>query len=247
MTEVTGRKAGLKFLSRWRHFGGSKSDRNLRRRPHMTMKIAGGLCEDGIVVGNLYDKYGSRHLFLRLLMKGFDTALSDLVAKASPRSIHDVGCGEGIWVIRWNEEGRAARGSDFSSRVTEIARENAMGCGLPPSLFEQRSIYDLGAAHDKADLIVCSEVLEHLQHPQAALQALRRATGRHLIISVPHEPLWRALNLARGKYMARFGNTPGHIQHWSKTAIVELVSQSFDIVEVKSPLPWTMLLCKRRD
>ena len=89
MTEVTGRKAGLKFLSRWRHFGGSKSDRNLRRRPHMTMKIAGGLCEGGIVVGNLYDKYGSRHLFLRLLMKGFDTALSDLVAKASPRSIHD--------------------------------------------------------------------------------------------------------------------------------------------------------------
>ncbi len=80
MTEVTGREAGLKFLSRSRHFGGSKSDRNLRRRPHMTMKIAGGLREDGIVVGNLYDKYGSRHLFLRLLMKGFDTALSDTVA-----------------------------------------------------------------------------------------------------------------------------------------------------------------------
>jgi 2-polyprenyl-3-methyl-5-hydroxy-6-metoxy-1,4-benzoquinol methylase len=212
----------------------------------MTIKIAGGIQERGIVVGNFYDKYGSRNPVLKSVMKGFGTALSDLVAKVSPRSIHDVGCGEGIWVIRWNENGIAARGSEFSSRVIEIARENAITRGLSPSLFEQRSIYDLDAVRDSADLLVCCEVLEHLEHPQAALQALQRAIGRHLIISVPREPLWRALNLARGKYIARFGNTPGHIQHWSKAGIVELVSQFFDVIEVRSPLPWTMLLCKRR-
>jgi hypothetical protein len=76
----------------------------------MTIKIAGGIQERGIVVGNFYDKYGSRNPVLKSVMKGFGTALSDLVAKVSPRSIHDVGCGEGIWVIRWNENGIAARG-----------------------------------------------------------------------------------------------------------------------------------------
>ena len=138
------------------------------------------------------------------------------------------------------------RGCDFSTHVIELARENAIGRGLSPLLFETRNIYDLEAARDSADLVVCCEVLEHLEDPVAGLEALQRVVGRHLIVSVPKEPLWCALNLARGKYIAHLGNTPGHIQQWSKGGFVKLVSQYFDVIEVHSPLPWTMLLCKPR-
>ncbi|MGD1158076.1 MAG: class I SAM-dependent methyltransferase [Terriglobia bacterium] len=210
------------------------------------MKISGGAKENGIVVGNAYDKYGSRNPIVKWMMKGFESALSDLVAKASPQSIHEIGCGEGYWVLRWIEQGVAARGCDFSTHVIELARENAIGCGLSPPLFGPRSIYDLDARRDSADLVVCSEVLEHLEHPDAGLQALQRVVGRHLIVTVPQEPLWCALNLARGKYITHLGNTPGHIQHWSKNGFIGLVSKYFDVVEVRSPLPWTMLLCSPR-
>ncbi|WP_413437600.1 class I SAM-dependent methyltransferase [Sulfuriferula sp. GW1] len=210
----------------------------------MNMKISGGAKEKGIVVGNAYDKYGSRNLIVKWMMGGFESALSDLVAKASPIAIHEIGCGEGYWVLRWNKQGMAARGCDFSMHVIELARENAVGQGLPPSLFEAHSIYDLVASRDSADLVVCCEVLEHLEHPEAGLQALQRVVGRHLIVSVPREPLWRALNLARGKYIADWGNTPGHVQHWSKGGFIRLVSKYFEVVEVKGPLPWTMLLCR---
>ncbi|MOA56543.1 hypothetical protein D3C78_1805420 [compost metagenome] len=88
--------------------------------------------------------------------------------------------------------------------------------------------------------------MEHLEHPEQGLQALQRIVGRHLILSVPREPIWCALNLARGKYIGDFGNTPGHIQHWSQKGFISLVSRYFDVLEVKSPLPWTMLLCKPR-
>ena len=212
----------------------------------MSIKISGGVKENGIVVGNAYDKYGSRNPIVKWMMKGFESALSDLVVKASPHAIHEVGCGEGYWVLRWNEQGMAARGCDFSTQVIELARENAVGRGLSPSLFEPRSIYDLDASRDSADLVVCCEVLEHLEHPDAGLQALQRVVDRHLIISVPKEPLWCALNLARGNYIGHWGNTPGHIQHWSKGGFIKLVSKYFDVIEVKSPLPWTMLLCKPR-
>jgi hypothetical protein len=40
-----------------------------------------------------------------------------------------------------------------------------------------------------------------MEHPEAGVQALQRVVGRHLIVSVPKEPLWCALNLARGKYI----------------------------------------------
>ena len=94
--------------------------------------------------------------------------------------------------------------------------------------------------------MVCCEVLEHLEDPEAGLQALQRVARNHLIISVPREPLWCALNMARGKYLTQWGNTPGHIQHWSKEKFIALVSNYFEVIESKSPLPWTMLLCRPR-
>jgi 2-polyprenyl-3-methyl-5-hydroxy-6-metoxy-1,4-benzoquinol methylase len=214
--------------------------------PLTNLRVSGGIKEDGVFVGNTYDKYGSRSLIVKWIMGGFESALSELVAKASPTAIHEIGCGEGYWVLRWNEEGIAARGCDFSTYVINLARDNAAVRGLPTSFFETRSIYDLDPGRDGADLVVCCEVLEHLEHPEAGLQALQRTVRRHLIISVPREPLWCVLNLARGEYLGDWGNTPGHLQHWSKGSFVRLVSKYFEVVEAKSPLPWTMLLCRPR-
>lgn len=177
-------------------------------------------------------------------MQNFESSLIDLVAKAAPQTIYEIGCGEGYWVLRWQKLGFEAKGCDFSSKVIEIARENAKNQKLPVSLFKTRSIYDLAQDIDSADLIVCCEVLEHLERPEEGLRALQRVVGQYLILSVPREPIWRVLNLVRGKYITDFGNTPGHIQHWSKRGFLSLVSKYFEVVEVKSPFPWTMVLCR---
>src|SRR3546814_863681 len=180
------------------------------------MKVSGGLKEDGIIVGNAYDKYNSGNPIVRWMMQGFAQDLSNLVNLASPTTIHEVGCGEGYWTLKWTQEGMAARGSDFSSQVIELAKQNAESRKLSPELFQVGSIYNLHPARDSADLIVCCEVLEHLEHPEAGLQALQGIVEKYLIISVPREPIWCALNIMRGKYLRSFGNTPGHIQHWSQ-------------------------------
>lgn len=177
------------------------------------------------------------------MMSGFENSLSELVNKAAPSSIHEIGCGEGYWVVRWNELGFVARGCDFSKKIIQIAQDNAESKGLSRSLFRSRSIYDLDQEQDGADLVVCCEVLEHLEDPEEGLAALRGLASRHVILSVPREPLWRVLNMSRGKYITDFGNTPGHIQHWNSTRFIKLVSRYFNVVEVRNPLPWTMLLC----
>ena len=208
------------------------------------MKIAGGMQEDGIVVGNAYDKYGAKNPVVRWIMAGFSNALSELVAKVEPSTIHEIGCGEGYWVFDWNAQGIKARGSDFSEKVIALARENARERGLSSDAFTSRSIYDVEAGRDSADLIVCCEVLEHLEDPQAGLAALQRIATEYVIVSVPREPIWCALNMVRGKYLRNLGNTPGHIQHWSTDKFIDFVSQYFEIVEIRKPLPWTMLLCR---
>ena len=209
------------------------------------MKISGGIKEDGIVVGNAYDKYASSNPIVRLLMRSFNESLSELIAKAAPKTIHEIGCGEGYWVMKWNRQGIDARGSDFSSQVIKLAIDNAAeDNGYSSDVYKQCSIYDLQADIDSADLIVCCEVLEHLERPEDGLKVLQRVAKKHVIVSVPREPIWRILNIMRGKYISKAGNTPGHIQHWSRSDFVNLVSQYFDIIEIKIPLPWTILYCR---
>ena len=208
------------------------------------MKISHGMQENGVITGNVFDKYGSRNPLVRELMRGFNNGLADLVSQAAPASVHDLGCGEGYRVLEWAQQGLSARGSDFSEKVIAMARDNAVSAQLDPSMFSVRNIYDIAPDTDSADLIVCSEVLEHLTDPLAGLAAIQRVASRHVVLTVPREPIWCAMNMARGAYLRHWGNTPGHLQHWSTRQFTELAKRYFEVIAVKTPLPWTMLLCR---
>lgn len=208
-------------------------------------KIAGGLTENDIVAGNVFNKYDTKNYVIRKLMQGFSSSLSILVNKVNPTKIYEIGCGEGYWVLHWNKLGFTAYGCDVSHQVIEIAQANARAYQLPSQLFNVRDLYDCDRTIS-ADLIVCCEVLEHLADPKKALRRLQDIVTRYLILSVPREPIWRLLNMLRGKYCSAFGNTPGHLHHWSKRGFVSQISAYFDILEMKTPFPWTMLLCQRK-
>ena len=210
------------------------------------MKISGGLSEKGVVVGNTFDKYHSGNPIVRKIMQGFEAALLKMVEDANPSSIHEVGCGEGYWVLRWHDQGLDVRGSDFSGTIIDLAKSNASERNLTADIFKRQSIYDLQSGQDSADLVVCCEVLEHLEQPREALRVLQKITRKNAIFSVPREPIWSVLNMARGKYWSSFGNTPGHIQRWSQREFVMLVSKYFYVERVSAPFPWTMLLCRAK-
>jgi len=208
------------------------------------IRLSHGDTEDGVVTGNAYDKYGSNNLVVKRIMAGFEQSLQELIQIANPANIHEVGCGEGYWVVRWALEGRQVRGTDFSESVIAIAKENAVENNVLESLFTARSIYELSKNSDSADLVICCEVLEHLEKPATALSVLSEIAERYVILSVPQEPLWRVLNVLRGRYVKQLGNTPGHLNHWSRRDFVKLVSKWFDIVELRKPFPWSMVLCR---
>jgi len=113
--------------------------------------------------------------------------------------------------------------------------------------FTRESIYELPRPAASVDTVVCLEVLEHLGDPEAGLRELARVTQRHVILSVPREPLWRLLNMARGAYLRDWGNTPGHLSHWSRKGFLRWASTVFDVVAVRCPIPWTIVLAKKRD
>ena len=81
--------------------------------------------------------------------------------------------------------------------------------------------------------------------PELALAELARVARRDVVVSVPREPIWRAANLARGKYLTDLGNTPGHINHWGTKAFAELVGRRFHVRSVQTPFPWTMVAAEQ--
>ena len=197
------------------------------------------------VAGNYYDKYGSQNPIVRHLMAGFLAAFDRLVAQTKVTHAHEIGCGEGKLAVHMCGLGLQVRACDISTEIVEQARATALQAGKKVQ-FSPKSVYDLRPPGDSAELVVCCEVLEHIADPAAALEIFASIADPYLIVSVPREPLWRILNMFRLKYMRQAGNTPGHVQHWSKPAFISLLKQRFDVLAVETPLPWTMALCRAR-
>ena len=198
---------------------------------------------EGTVTGNTYDKYGSTNPVVKRLMAGFERTLDELFAQAAPRSVLDVGCGEGVLTHKWAHglEGRIV-GIDLEDPAiqAEWAKRRA-----PNLSYRVMKAENLPFEEGEFDLAAAIEVLEHVPDPEHTVaQMARVARGGHLLVSVPREPLWRGLNMARGAYLRDLGNTPGHVNHWSKQGFVRLLARHGEVVERRSPFPWTMLLVR---
>jgi SAM-dependent methyltransferase len=196
--------------------------------------------------GNVYDKYGTRNPVARRLMAGFMADLDELVGRTGAREAHEVGCGEGEISIRLARRGMRMHATDAFGEVLEEARRRAADAHVEIE-FEAIPVEQLEPERHGAELVVCCEVLEHLHDPERGLEVLSRLARPWLLASVPREPLWRALNLARLSYLGALGNTPGHLNHWSKGTFERFLGTRFEVTDVVSPLPWTMALCRVRE
>jgi 2-polyprenyl-3-methyl-5-hydroxy-6-metoxy-1,4-benzoquinol methylase len=196
-----------------------------------------------VPTGNTYDKYGSSNPVVKRLMGGFHSTLDELWARAAPRSILDVGCGEGVLTAEWAERLGDARVVGIDLDDPKLRAEWARR--VRPNLeFRVEEATSLSFADDEFDLACAIEVLEHVPEPEATLAEMARVASGHLLVSVPREPLWRALNVARGAYWRDLGNTPGHVNHWSRREFVALLSRYGTVEEARSPFPWTMVLVR---
>ena len=207
------------------------------------MATPGSPAPEAVPTGNTFDKYGSTNPVVRRLMAGFHGALDDLWERAAPTSVLDVGCGEGVLTLEWAErlgDGRIV-GIDLDD---EKLRAEWAGRQRPNLEFRAEEATRLPFADGEFDVATAIEVLEHVPEPEATLAEMARVAERRLLVSVPREPLWRAVNMARGAYWRQLGNTPGHVNHWSQSSFRELLSRHGTVEEARSPFPWTMLLVR---
>ncbi len=203
------------------------------------------------VGGNYEDKYNTSNKLYKLLMRKFINSLEENLDYVFEQheiiDICEVGCGDGeiIKVVNNRFQDSALFACDLS--VTEIKKAQEECADFEVEFLVQNA-EDLNKYSNKQfNLVVCVEVLEHLSNPDEGLKELKRISSRFILVSVPNEPIWRILNMVRGKYLKNLGNTPGHLNHWSIASFNKFLSkrEGYTIIRKNFPFPWQMMLLKR--
>jgi 2-polyprenyl-3-methyl-5-hydroxy-6-metoxy-1,4-benzoquinol methylase len=171
-------------------------------------------------------------------------------------SVLDVGCGNGIISRGVGSQGFHVHGIDISEKAVERAR--ALNT-LPNVTFDVISAEQLVADGKKYQAVICSEVLEHLHHPENLLHTLYQSLTEDgiLIVTVPNgkgpremlvtKPvinmerkknfMWKLMTTSkkllgyRGTTIQSDADDLTHVQFFSKKTLYQLASENhFQIV-----------------
>ena len=179
-------------------------------------------------------KFETANPVVQRMIGGFFGCLRDVVAPIAPASTLDAGCGEGETLVRLGPLlGDRIAAVDLSAYSVARVQER-----LPPIEARTASVTELPFADDGFDLVLCLEVLEHLDDPAAAVAELARVASRDVVVSVPHEPYFRLGSLMRGKYLRSFGNHPEHVNHFNRRSLRALLADAVEVRRISSAFPW---------
>lgn len=189
-------------------------------------------------------KYQERSRLKRHLIKRFVERFHGLFLRASPvESVLEVGMGEGFLSGYLSERFPSVRFEGIDLDGDGLSRAKVL---FPRITTHHGSVYDLDKLGSSFDLIMCCEVLEHLDDPDRALAAICAKRPKHVIFTVPHEPFFMLSNLLRGKNVARFGNDIDHHNHWGQRSFRALLDRRFEVVEQTASYPFLLALATPR-
>jgi ubiquinone/menaquinone biosynthesis C-methylase UbiE len=193
---------------------------------------------------NNLKKHQTNNPFARFLINRFYRKLVSQARRQKPKTILDVGCGEGFTITRIKKAlpYSTIEGTDISQSSLDFAQKIHQNIRFQASDVQQKIPYN----DDSFDLVLCTEVLEHLKRPEKALKELARVTKKTCIISVPHEPYFSISNLSRGKNIRMLGKDPEHINFWNTKSIRKVLGKMFAIRKITTSFPWIIIICEKR-
>lgn len=161
--------------------------------------------------------------FQRLYFKNIFRSINPYLQGIKQGKVLDVGCAYGF-VLKKFPDSFEKFGLDISEHAIAETRKR-----LPEAILK------VGGAEDKLpftenffDIVICNDVIEHLENPRAALENIKRVlkTGGVLYITTPN------LNWLRKKLFAYADKKEHHISLFQHKTLFNLLNEvGFDIVD----------------
>jgi len=187
-----------------------------------------------------YAKYHSRNIFVQIGVRRFLMNVIRALKGMQFNSVIDVGCGEGFVSSSLR---KVYKNKFFLSGIDK--NYEALRTASSIEVFDnlaQADIYQLPFQDASFDLVVCTEVLEHLLNVESALRELNRISRKYCLLSVPIENYLRFCRILGLKNIVRLGRHPEHLQSFDKSSFCNIVSRYFDIQRIRVSFPWIIIL-----
>lgn len=147
----------------------------------------------------------------------------------------DIGCGVGTLSLFFAHKGAEVHGLDISKRAISIANVAADSIGIKNVSFSSSK---LKKGNNSYDVVICSEVLEHIENEEEFLALIfsHLKCGGTLFISVPSSENV----LYKLGFYKKFDEEVGHLRRYNKTKLLSLLRRhGFETLatqEVEGPL-----------
>jgi len=162
--------------------------------------------------------------------EAFYEEVAEISAQEAPRAVIDVGCGAGNLLRSVVEKTTPDRVVGIDYATAGIRRAKQL---VPSGDFRAESLYDVDL-DEKFDLVLCTEVLEHVRDPEGAVEVLVRLCARPgaIVITVPdgaqdswegHRNFWSEPELET------------FLSHYGKVEISRMSSDAISLLAVVRP------------
>lgn len=189
-----------------------------------------------------FRKYTSKNPAQKFLINNFLETLFLCIKDLPVKTVLDAGCGEGFVLSEFKKRsvGNYLEGIDFSENALNIGKDI-----FPYLPLRRGDIYSLPYKDSSFDLVLCNEVMEHLEKPDKVVDEIKRVSKKYCLFSVPNEPFFMISNFLRGKNLSRWGNDIEHLQHWSRGTFEKFIRPKLNVLTVKKSFPWTIVLSQK--
>ncbi|TNE51400.1 MAG: class I SAM-dependent methyltransferase [Deltaproteobacteria bacterium] len=177
-----------------------------------------------------------------ILGRFFDRNVEAIHELSAVETVLDFGCGEGLALQELKK-----RGVLFPSYVGVDLRRDAIEeaqATHPDVSFVCEDIFEWPEPGASYDLVMASQVLEHLPEPGRFMERLVELSHRYLLLTVPYEPWFRLMNLARGRDLLRLGNHPEHINHWGASSFRAFVGKYATVQKCVVSFPFLLIVAE---
>lgn len=189
-----------------------------------------------------YIKYTHPNLLYQGSQIRFNQRLYGLLGQARPRSVLEIGCGEGFVLdyLAKRQPEVAYTGADLSRAAVTMGRQiTARGIAYTCAHGGQMPFPDRSF-----DLVLLSEVLEHIPGPEQVLAEAIRLSRAYLLITVPLEPYFQALSDLL--VWLNVGHNPGHINHWTAGGFRRWLAGHVHVAQYARSDLYQLALCQTR-
>ncbi len=186
---------------------------------------------------DLYQKYHSGRKLQKRIVSSYNFTYRNLIEILDrfliPRfNVLDVGCSVGTIDFYLASKGLKVIGIDISKTAISIAKRNAELFGFNNQIAYYVKVFPNQTVSKKFDIVVCTEVIEHLYKDKKAVQKIYELLKNRgiLILSTPSEnaPLYKV------GFLKKHDSKVGHLRRYTDQKLVKIISQvGFEVIETR--------------